>query len=142
MSKPNIRVKRTRADAVIPTKANPTDSGYDLTLLEGKKLSDRITRYDTGIAIEVPEGYYVEVFPRSSFSKSGYMMANSVGIIDNHYRGSILVTVIKVDENAPELQLPSKSFQFILKQYSLSTIEEVDELSDTDRGDKGFGSSG
>lgn len=142
MYKPNIRVKKTRADAVIPTKANPTDSGYDLTLLEGKKLSDRITRYDTGIAIEVPEGYYAEVFPRSSFSKSGYMMANSVGIIDNHYRGSILVTVIKVDENAPELQLPSKSFQFILKQYSLSTIEEVDELSDTDRGDKGFGSSG
>lgn len=142
MKQVKINFKKMRPDAVTPTKAHETDTGFDLTILDGKQIADNIYRYDTGIAVQPQEGYYTEVYPRSSFSKTGYVLLNSVGIIDHSYRGSILVTLMKVNPSCPDLPLPYKGFQLVVRKLILSTLQEVDELDETARGKGGFGSSG
>jgi dUTP pyrophosphatase len=121
-----LRVKKCDPDAVIPTKAHPSDTGYDLTLIRVSKDMSRggqtIIMFDTGIAVCPPDGYYTEVVPRSSLSKTGYMLANSVGIIDQSYRGSIKV-VLTGDETLHYLQPPFKGFQLILRK-----LEEAEAL--------------
>ena len=79
---------------------------------------------------------------RSSISKTGWALANSIGIIDSSYRGSIIVALIKTDPSALELQLPCRIVQIIPRQLILMEAIEVDSLDDTERGEKGFGSSG
>ena len=128
--------------AIVPSKAHHDDIGYDLTLIDvAKVVSDKITMYDTGIAVKPPIGYYTEVVPRSSFSKSGYVLANSIGVIDPQYRGTIKVVVLKVDDNAEPIYLPYKGFQLILRKAETCNVKVVDELDETDRGDGGFGST-
>ena len=140
-----LRVKKCDPDAVIPTKAHPSDTGYDLTLIRVSKDMSRagqtIIMFDTGIAVCPPDGYYTEVVPRSSLSKTGYMLANSVGIIDASYRGSIKV-VVSGDNSLDDLTLPFKGFQLILRKLEEADVVEVDDLDATVRGDGGFGSSG
>lgn len=118
------------------------DVGLDLTCLEVyKKLSDKTTLYETGIAICPPEGYYVEIVPRSSMSKSGYMMANSFGIIDRMYRGTLKVALTKIDETMPNLEFPFTLCQLVLRPAYFMNPVRVDQLTETVRGDGGFGST-
>ena len=78
--------------SVIPTKAYYNDIGYDLTVIDVyKQISDNVTIYETGIAVSPPDGYYLEIASRSSLSKSGYMLANSIGIIDPSYTGTLKI---------------------------------------------------
>ena len=78
---------RTAPLPVVPKKACPSDVGYDLTLIrEEKKISHSNTMYDSGISVIPPIGYYIEIIPRRSLSKLGYIMANSIGIIDPDYQ--------------------------------------------------------
>lgn len=134
--------RKTLNNAVDPKKANPTDSGFDLCLVDLIKVQDDVYWYDTGIAVQPPKGYYFEVVGRSSISKSGYMLANNIGIIDDTYRGSIKVALLKVNKNAPTLELPARLVQLIPRQLILLDAKEVEELDNTERGDGGFGSSG
>jgi dUTP pyrophosphatase len=144
-NRPTIKVVKTVEDAVIPSKAFDTDAGYDLTII--KKLKDfnsKTSLYDTGIKIEIDEGYYTEIVPRSSISKFGYILANNVGIIDNHYRGNLMIALTKIADDAPEIELPFKCCQLIVrKQIYSNLIEITDEtlLTDTDRNTGGFGST-
>jgi len=86
-------------------------------------------------------GYYIEIVPRSSLSKSGYMLANSVGIIDSSYRGNIYIALIKIDDDAEEIQFPFRCCQFVVrKQYDMTFIQK-DEFDTTHRADGGFGST-
>ena len=141
-----LRFKKCDPNAVIPTKAYPSDTGYDLTLIRVSKdmsipgFEQKIIMYDTGIAVCPPDGYYTEVVPRSSLSKTGYMLANSVGIIDASYRGSIKV-VVTGDNSLDDLSLPFKGFQLVLRKLEEVEVVEVDDLDDTVRGDGGFGST-
>jgi len=136
----HIKVHRTRLDAIIPSKANASDSGYDLTIIELIKQDGDMLLFDTGIALEPPTGYYIDVVPRSSISKTGYIMLNSIGIIDQSYRGSIKVALAKIDKTKPDLILPIKIAQIILMPFfNLPIIES--QLSDTLRNDGGFGST-
>lgn len=139
-----LRFKKCDPDAVIPTKAHPSDTGYDLTLIGMSKDMSRggqtIIMFDTGIAVCPPDGYYTEVVPRSSLSKTGFMLANSVGIIDASYRGSIKV-VLTGDDSLHSLQLPFKGFQLILRKLEEVEAIEVDDLDETTRGTGGFGST-
>lgn len=129
--------------AVMPAKVRMSDVGYDLTLIKVSKVFNNVTTlYDTGVKISVPHGYYAEVVPRSSMSKSGYMLANSIGIIDPSYRGNIFVALTKVDPNAPEVELPFRCCQIILRKQVFASMVKVDCLDDTSRNDGGFGSSG
>jgi dUTP pyrophosphatase len=106
-----------------------------------KKLSDRTTLYDTGIKVQPPFGYYTEIVPRSSLSKTGYVLSNSVGTIDSDFRGRLLISLTRVDDGFPELTLPFTRCQLILRKHEDYTIRQVDSLSDTQRGCGGFGST-
>ena len=139
----NLKIKKLRHDAVIPEKVNNTDSGFDLTIIREVKDLGEVKLYGTGLVFEIPEGYYIELFPRSSIGKTDFVMANSVGIIDQNYRGEILIPLRKINKNTDWIQLPYRIAQAIPKIKIDCTIEEVPEISlETDRSDKGFGSSG
>lgn len=132
----------TDINALPPQKAYPTDSGFDLFLIKKIKEENGVYMYDTGIAIKPPEGYYFELVGRSSISKSGYMLANNIGVIDETYRGSIKVALVKVKPDAKELELPIRLVQLIPRNLILMKPNKVENLDETTRGDGGFGSSG
>jgi len=138
-----LKVKKEDNDAVMPTKAHKSDSGYDLTIIKEIKIIDDYTRlYGTGLKFEIPTGYYLEVFPRSSISKLQLSLANSVGIIDEQYRGELLVPLRRIDKSVSWPKLPLKICQFIMKKKVSYEIKEVSKfLSATERGENGFGSS-
>ena len=134
---------KTRNDAVLPTKTNPTDSGYDVTILEKVKQVSDVEYYDTGIKAQCSFGYWLMLVPRSSMSKTGYTMANSIGIIDRTYTGNILVALRKVNKDAEDLTLPCRIAQLIpMPAVHCGPAVWVDSLDNTARNDGGFGSSG
>lgn len=137
-----VKFTRTRKDAIKPFKKNISDSGYDLTILDIVKQVGDVTFYSTGIKITPTYGYYFQLVPRSSISKSGYMLANSIGIIDRSFVGEIIIPLIKIDKNMPDLQLPCRIAQIIPTEIKHFELEEIDELIETSRGSDGFGSSG
>ncbi len=129
-------------EAVVPTKGTPYAVGYDLTAISVyKKLSEKTTLYDTGIKVQPPQGYYTEILPRSSITKTGYCLSNSVGTIDSDYRGTLLIALTRIDEAFPELTLPFTKCQLVLRRHEDYILREVNSLSDTVRGDGGFGST-
>ena len=140
---PKCKVFKTLDEAVIPTKANESDAGYDLTIIKEEKQFNKKTKlYDTGIKVEIDYGYYIEIVPRSSLSKSGYMLANSIGIIDNSYRGNLYIALTKIDDESPDLTLPFKCCQMIIrKQFNVDLFEVNDKFVETKRNKGGFGSS-
>ncbi|KAA8497331.1 Deoxyuridine 5'-triphosphate nucleotidohydrolase [Porphyridium purpureum] len=141
---PECQVFRSDPAAIIPSKSKVSDVGYDLTVIKvAKQLRSNVTLYDTGIRIRMKHGIYCEVAPRSSLSKSGYMLANSVGIIDASYNGNLFVALVKVDPDAPELPLPFRCCQLIFRYQVHAQICEVPHMfDDTARGHGGFGSTG
>lgn len=142
--KPSIKVYKTDKDAVIPSKAFEEDAGYDLTIIRKiKDFNSKTSLYDTGIKIEIDEGYYTEIVPRSSISKFGYILANNIGIIDNHYRGNLMIALTKIADDAPDIVFPFKCCQLIVRKQIFSDLYEItdDNLSSTIRNDGGFGST-
>lgn len=152
---PSINVYKTEDSAVIPSKVRYSDAGYDLTIIkEYKRLTSNTIIYDTGIKLEIPNGYYVEIVPRSSISKSGYILANNVGIIDQGYRGNLYIALTKINDGVPDLSLPYKCCQMIVKKqiYSKLVYRDAGDTSDSSkrggaisnssRGTGAFGSTG
>lgn len=112
--------------AIVPSNAHRSDVGYDLVAIEKtKKVKNRCIMYDTGISISVPPGYYTEVVPRSSIVKTGWMLANGVGIIDPEYTGTIKICLIQVDPDASELELPFTICQLLIKKAEYAIFEEA-----------------
>jgi deoxyuridine 5'-triphosphate nucleotidohydrolase len=142
--KVSCKILKDDPNAIIPTKARESDVGYDLTIIkEVKKFNDTTYLYDTGIKIELENYYYATIVPRSSLSKSGYILTNSTGIIDNSYRGNLLIALTKIDEKSPDILLPFKCCQLIIqKQIYLDLYEVKEDFKETDRNSGGFGSSG
>jgi len=141
VSSPKFIWSKGLEGAVAPTKNRPSDSGFDLTVIDKIKEKNGVHYYDTGIQVQPDNGYYFEIIGRSSISKTGWMLANNVGVIDASYRGNIIVALVRVVEDAPEIQLPMRLVQLIPRQLILMQSVEG-KLSDTTRGSKGFGSSG
>lgn len=138
-----LRFIKTDPRAVTPTRAHSTDIGYDLTAIDiWKVLSDQTIIFETGIAIQPPSGKYIEILPRSSVTKTGLMLANSVGVIDLDYTGSLKIAVRLVDTTLGIPELPFCKFQLVMRTADLYEIEEVEEFAKTERGDGGFGSTG
>lgn len=125
-----------------PSKNRFSDSGFDLHLVSKLKEDNGVHYYDTGIRVEPENGYYFELVGRSSISKTGWMLANNIGIIDASYRGTIIVPLIKVNPNASPLSLPLRLVQIIPRPLILMMGTETSDLSNTARGTGGFGSSG
>lgn len=130
-------------DAVPPFKAGANEVGYDITLIEKVKEIDSYTiMYDTGIIVKPPDGYYLEIVPRSSIIKSGWMLANSVGIIDPTYRDTLKVVLKRVQRSQPEVVLPNRLCQLIIRPILNDfQVVEVKTLDVTER-TGGFGSTG
>jgi dUTP pyrophosphatase len=142
---PRCKIYTTDTRAIIPYKSRISDVGFDLTIIEhGKRYNDKTVLYSTGIKLDIPFGYYAEIVPRSSLSKTGYILANSVGIIDNSYRGTLYVPLTKIDENAPDIKLPFRCCQLIFRKQVFMELDDCthEEISTTLRGDGGFGSTG
>ena len=139
---PLFRWIRTLPGAIPPTKRAASDSGFDLTLIDRWKTHGAIEFFRTGIRVQPAFGWYFDLVPRSSISKSGYMLANSVGIIDRGYTGEIFVPLVKIDPDAPDLELPNRLVQIIPRQIIAAELVEVSEFDETVRGDGAFGSSG
>lgn len=157
-SKQLLKFKKTHSDSVTPIKANETDMCFDLFAIDNGKLNEMFIEYDTGIAFDIPEGYDIQVFPRSSISKYDLVLANCTGIIDNGYKDSVkcrfkilyshseLMNDNLVKPRSKEdLKLYKKGdriAQFTLVKKVNYKLEETDSLSESERGLGGFGSSG
>lgn len=140
---PTLKMKKIHNDAITPIKANFSDVGYDLTAISiSKQINKNTILCNTGIKLDIPTNYYVEIAPRSSIMKSGYMLANSIGIIDCSYKGELLIALTKVDDTAPEISFPFRCCQLIMKKQIFPIMVEVDDVSESKRGEGGFGSSG
>ena len=143
---PNVRYKKLDENAVTPTKGTEYSIGYDLTVIgiseKSSKYPDNTILYRTGLAIQPPRGYYTVIVPRSSISKTGHFMANCIGIIDEDYRGELLIAVTKHSPQMPDLEPPFRKFQLLLRRAEYYNMVEVPELDGTQRGDGGFGSTG
>ena len=116
---------------------------YSNKYIKGRFETDKYIEYDTGIAIEIPKGYVGLVFPRSSVSKLDLVQANSVGVIDSSYRNSIKVRFKKLKDDGVCVYAPGERIaQLIILPYPMIGFNEVEKLSDSDRGLGGFGSTG
>lgn len=129
-------------DAVAPSKGDASDSGYDIVLLEKVKEIGAVSLYDTAISVVPAPGYYFDLVPRSSIIKSGYILANSVGIIDRSYRGKVMVALIKIDPDAEDLPLPNRLAQLVPRKIEHHAFLQTSEAAQTARGAGGFGSTG
>jgi dUTP pyrophosphatase len=139
----DIKVKKLNSNAVLPTKAHETDAGFDLYLPKDREamLLPRGTRkIAIGLAIEIPEGYYAQLRDRSSLASKGVHIHG--GVIDSGYRDEWQVVFHCTNINGYEFSPGDKIAQFTLHEVPLARIVEVDTLSKSDRGTKGFGSSG
>lgn len=125
-----------------PTKAHASDSGYDITLIEAGRRAGMVQFYRTGLKLQPSFGWYFDLVPRSSITKTGYIVANSVGVIDRTYVGEVLVPLIKIDPSAPDLELPARVAQIIPRPIVHAAFVEVESLDESLRGSGGFGSTG
>lgn len=140
-----LRIKRLVPEAVIPKYAKPGDAGLDLTAVS-KEYDAEIgcLIYGTGLALEIPEGHVGLIFPRSSVCKTNLSMTNCVGVIDSGYRGEVKAVFARTDKKAlADYNIGDRIGQLLILPYpKVEVVEELGELSPTDRGDGGFGSSG
>ena len=142
-----VKIKKLHKDSIIPKYSKDGDAGMDLTAVSKEYDKDGNICYDTGLAFEIPENYVGLLFPRSSLSKKDLSLANHVGVIDSGYRGSVVFkfkpTGAYVEGyEVSEYLTGDRIGQIIILPYPKITFVEVEELSSTERGDTGFGSSG
>lgn len=154
-----VKIKKLSADAVMPTKAHPSDAGFDLVATSRAIDAYGNVVYGTGLAFEIPEGYAGLLFPRSSLAKKDLLLSNSVGVIDSHYRGEVTMKfkpsvalveeprnkagyVISHDFDYNRYEVGDRIGQLIVMPIPEVEFEWVDELSTTDRGEGGYGSTG
>ena len=137
-----VRIKKLHEDAVIPQYAKAGDAAVDLTAIS-EKWNDTNTQvtYDTGLSIEIPEGYLGLLFPRSSVSKTTLNLSNSVGVIDSGYRGSIMLKYNYTDEGNV-YSVGDRVGQLLILPYPQITFRESEILDYSERGAGGFGSTG
>lgn len=140
-----VKLKKLAEEAIVPTYANPGDAGMDLVAVSYKydAVHDNHV-YGTGIAIEIPEGYVGLVFPRSSNRRTKAYLTNSVGVIDSGYRGEITFSFKNrsVQNNVKPYLIGERVGQIIILPYPMIDFVEVEELSKTERGEGGHGSTG
>jgi dUTP pyrophosphatase len=136
-----IHFKKLVQEAQTPKFGKPGDAGADLVATTMSNHDDHLV-YGVGLAVEIPEGMVGLVFPRSSIRQTDLFMANSVGVIDSGYRGEIFIT-FNVKKGATRwYQVGDRVAQLVIMPVPLIKYVEVDELSETERGIAGHGSTG
>ena len=137
-----VKIKKLHSNAIIPTYSKAGDAGLDLTAIKVERDEHCNYVYHTGLAIEIPQGYVGLIFPRSSISKTDMSLRNSVGVIDSGYRGEIIFKFNCNVINRTIYHEGDRVGQLIIMPYPHITLVETDELSGTERGIGGFGSTG
>ena len=136
-----VHFKKLVQEAQTPKFGKPGDAGADLVATTMSNHDDHLV-YGVGLAVEIPEGMVGLVFPRSSIRQTDLFMANSVGVIDSGYRGEIFIT-FNVKKGATRwYQVGDRIAQLVIMPVPLTKYVEVDELSETERGIGGHGSTG
>ena len=137
-----VKVMKLDAGAIIPKYAKRGDAGMDLYATSFAIDQNNNYVYGTGLAMEIPEGYVGLIFPRSSISKTAHSLRNAVGVIDSGYRGEIMMKYDINTHNSPVYEIGDRIAQIIILPYPQVEFEEAWELTKTQRGKGGFGSSG
>ena len=141
----SLRVRRLDPRAVLPTRAHDGDAGLDLYALEDAVLEPgERASVGTGISVEIPAGQAGLVLPRSGLAhRHGIALVNAPGLIDAGYRGELRVLLLNTDPREPfSIAAGDRIAQLVLTQIAAPPVLEVEELSTSDRGIGGFGSSG
>jgi len=139
-----LKIKKLHKDALIPAYQTQEAAGFDLHSIEDVIIKTGERRLiSTGLAFEMEKGYEVQIRPRSGLAyKYGITVLNSPGTIDSDYRGEIKVLLINLGEEEFEIKKGDRIAQAVVAPVIQAEIVEVDELSNTIRGVKGFGSTG
>jgi dUTP pyrophosphatase len=138
-----VKVKKLNPNAVIPSYSKVGDAGMDLTITSIIENTSFSVSYGFGIAIEIPTNFVGLVFPRSSVRNQELILSNCVGVIDSGYRGEIQATFKKTNGlDSISYKVGDRGAQIIILPYPTIYMTEVPELSNTERGTGGFGSTG
>jgi dUTP pyrophosphatase len=138
-----VKVKKLVPEAVVPSYSKVGDAGMDLTITREIENTSFSVSYGFGIAMEIPKGYVGLVFPRSSVRNQDLILSNCVGVIDSGYRGEIQATFKKTNGlDSVKYKVGERGAQIIILPYPTIYMTEVPELSNTERGTGGFGSTG
>ena len=138
-----VKFKKLHEKAVIPSYAKPGDAGLDLTATSQIEDNTYQVSYGTGLAVEIPEGHVGLIYPRSSIRNKEITLSNSVGVIDSGYRGEIQFTFNKRNGfYSLKYDVGDRIGQLMIVPYPTIIPVESEELSNTERGEGGFGSSG
>ena len=142
----SVKLKKLNENAIVPKYCTPYAAGADLYACEGKDVTvepHQTVFIHTGVAIEIPDGLVGLVYARSGLaSKRSLAPANKVGVIDCDYRGEIIVSLHNHSDEAQTIADKERVAQLVIAPCYVADFEEVDDLSDTDRGQGGFGSTG
>jgi dUTP pyrophosphatase len=138
-----VRIKKLNENAVIPSYAKDGDAGMDLVATRIISNTTFDVSYGTDLAMEIPNGFVGLVFPRSSIRKYELALSNSVGVIDSGYRGELQATFKKTNGlDSLAYKVGDRIAQIMIIPHPPIEFDEVAELSDTERGEGGFGSTG
>lgn len=139
-----VKIKKLYPEVKTPKYAKDGDAGLDLTAITILSNTYEQITYGTGIAVEIPKGYVGLVFPRSSIRNTSLSLSNAVGIIDSGYRGEIQATFNKkeLDAVGEPYKVGDRICQLIIMPYPEVEFGVVQELSETERGENGHGSTG
>lgn len=140
-----LRVTRIRDDAVLPARAHGGDAGLDLTACEAVTIgAGERASVGTGLAVEIPDGHAGLVVPRSGLAvRQGLSIVNAPGVIDAGYRGEVRVILLNTDrKQAFTVEPGMRIAQLLVVPALVVDVVEVGELTETARGESGFGSSG
>ena len=147
----NIKVKKIHHNAVIPRFAHPTDTGFDLFTVESIRIHpNQKSIVRTGLIFELPNGWGIQVRNKSGITMKGVpnLLGNNadivvyMGTIDQAYRGEVGIMVKNISNKTIAIPSGTKLAQGVLERVYQCTFEEVEEVSETDRGEGGFGSTG
>ena len=141
-----IKVKRLTKTATLPGKGSKFSAGFDLSadINEPVLIRPRTTvKIPTGLSFEVPDGYFGGIYARSGLAtKQGLRPANAVGACDSDYRGEYIVALFNDSDETRIVSPGQRIAQLIFQPYLMCDLEDADELTETERGDGGFGSTG
>lgn len=143
---PMVLYKRLNDLAIVPTKGSEYSAGYDLYAAIESDIEiapHKTVMIGTGLAFEIPPYTFMGIFARSGLAtKKGLRPANCVGVVDSDYRGEVKVALHNDSDEVMTVEPGERIAQAIILPFYQIGLEEVDELSDTDRGEGGFGSTG
>lgn len=141
LSRPkSVKVKKI-ADGKMPHKVHDNDACYDMYAREVRRINDNLYEVKLGVALQPEDGYRIAIYPRSSISSKGWVLANSVGVGDNNYTGEYKAYFAKVGKAPFPYKVGDRVCQMEVVSYGQINFETVHTLKKTDRGDGGFGST-